>query len=167
DMARKSFDFREVVGRDKDSRLGSALKKALDELVTHQGIEAAKRLIKNDKTRMKREGAGQGKFHFHAARERFDLAIERKLELFDEGLFQRTVPSGIEIAKIFEQRANFHPFRNFLIFGDIADLRVGLAAGVAGVPAKNSRETLCSRNQIHEQLDGCGFPRAVLADEGI
>src|SRR5215469_16406405 len=107
-MARKSFDFREVVGRDKDSRLGSALKKALDELVTNQGIEAAKRLIKNDKTRMKREGAGQSKFHFHAAGERPDLAVELKLELFDEGLFQHTVPRGIEIPQILEQRANFH-----------------------------------------------------------
>lgn len=43
-------------------------------------------------------GMPMSKFHFHAARESFDFAVELKIELFNEGLFERGIPSGIEIA---------------------------------------------------------------------
>ena len=95
-MARKAFDFRKVVGSDENRGFGSPLEKTFDELIANKRIEAAKWLIKNDKTRMKRQGAGEGKLHFHAAGKSFDFAVELKIELLDEGLFERGVPGGVE-----------------------------------------------------------------------
>jgi hypothetical protein len=55
--------------------------------------------------------------------------------LLDQGLLEGEVPGGIEIAEIVEESADFHPYRDFLIFGDVADLGVGLAADFAGIGA--------------------------------
>src|SRR5260370_33675198 len=90
-------------------------------------------LVENDEAGMKGEGAGESEFHFHTAGEGFDFAVERKIELLDEGLLEGEVPGGIETAEIVEKRADFHPFWDFMIFGDIAGLCLGHATGLAGI----------------------------------
>lgn len=87
--------------------------------------------------------------------------------MFDERLLEAGIPSGIEIAEIVEERTGLHPFRHFLIFGDVADLRVGLAADLARVGAEDSGRAVRGGNEIHENFDRGGFPGAVLANEGV
>jgi hypothetical protein len=62
---------------------------------------------------MESEGRSKSEFHFHAAGESFALAVERKFKLFDERLLERAIPSGIELAKVFQQVSDFRPFRDF------------------------------------------------------
>ena len=93
-----AFDFGKIVGRDEDRGFGGALEKTFDELIANERIETAERLVENDETRMKCQGTSEGKFHFHAAGKSCDFAVELKIELFNEGFFERGVPSGIESA---------------------------------------------------------------------
>jgi len=82
-------------------------------------------------------------------------------------LLEREVPGGIEIAEIVEESADFHPFRDFLIFGDVADLVVGLAADFVGIGAEDLGSALAGGDEIHEDFDRSGFSGAVLANESI
>ena len=106
-------------------------------------------------------------FSFHATGESFDFAIEGKIELFDQGLLEGRIPGGIERAEIVKKRADFHPFRDFLIFVDVADVRVGLAAYFAGIGSEDCARAASGGDQIHENFDGGGFAGGVLADEGV
>ncbi len=116
---------------------------------------------------MEGQGAGEGELSFHATGESFDFAIEGKIELFDQGLLEGRIPGGIERAEIVKKRADFHPFRDFLIFVDVADVRVGLAAYFAGIGSEDLPGAASGGDQIHENFDGGGFAGGVLADEGV
>ena len=82
-------------------------------------------------------------------------------------MLEGDVPGGIEIAEIVEESADFHPFRDFLIFGDVADVGIGLPVDLPGIGAEDLGSALAGRDEIHEDLDGCGFPSAVLANESV
>ena len=62
---------------------------------------------------------------------------------------------------------DFHPFGDFLIFRDVADLGVGLAADVAGVGSQDGGGTLRGGDEIHEHFDGGGFTGTILPDQGV
>lgn len=82
-------------------------------------------------------------------------------------MLEGEVPGGIEIAEIVEERADFHPFGEFLIFGDVADLGVELASDFAGIGAEDFGGALAGGNEIHKDFDGSGFSGAVLANESV
>ncbi len=82
-MAGKAFDFSKVVRGEEDGRFGGTFEKAFDELIADERIEAAKGLVENDEAGVEGEGAGKSEFHFHAAGESFDFAIERQIKLLD------------------------------------------------------------------------------------
>jgi len=166
-VAGKAFDFSEIVRGEEDGGFGGTFEKAFDELIADERIEAAEGLVENDEAGMKGEGAGESEFHFHTAGEGFDFAVERKIELLDEGLLEGEVSGGIETAEIVEKRADFHPFGDFLIFGDIADLGVGLATEFAGIGAEDLGSALAGGDEIHEDFDSSGFSGAVLANESV
>jgi hypothetical protein len=83
DSQRGSFDFGEVVGGEEDGGFGGPLEKAFDELIANERIKAAERFIENDDAGVEGEGAGESEFHFHAAGESFDFAVERQIKLLD------------------------------------------------------------------------------------
>ncbi len=166
-MAREAFDFGEVVGGNEDGGFGSAFEQAFDELIAHERIEAAERLIENDEFGMEGKRAGESELHFHPAGKSFDFAIEREIELLDERLLESGIPGGIERAEIIEQRADFHPFGDLLIFGDVADASVGFAADFAGIGTEDLGGAACGGDEIHKDFDGGGFAGTVLADEGV
>src|SRR5260370_21085050 len=116
---------------------------------------------------MKGEGDGESEFHFHNGGEGFEFAVERKVELVDEGLVEGEVRGGIESAEIVEKRADLHPFGVFLIVGDIGDLGVGLATEFAGIGAEDLGSALAGGDEIHEDFDSSGFSGAVLANESV
>ena len=124
-LAKLSISAR-VAGGKEDGGFGGTFEEAFDQLIANTRIEAAEGLTQDDEAALKGEGSGEGEFHSHATRKSLDFAIERPVELLDERWFERSVPSGIKLVEIFRKRSDFHPLRNFLIFGDVSDLAVEL-----------------------------------------
>jgi len=58
-------------------------RRPFDELISNERIKAAERFIENDEAGVEGEGAGKSEFHFHAAGESFDFAVDRQIKLLD------------------------------------------------------------------------------------
>ena len=82
-MARKTFDFGEVMRRNENGRFLRPFQKPLNQFIPHQRVQTREGFIEHDKLRVIGERARQRRFHPHPARKIAQLAVPRQIKLTD------------------------------------------------------------------------------------
>jgi hypothetical protein len=89
------------------------------------------------------------------------LARARQVELADQLVREGVGPGGIKGPQVIHEVLDRHPFGQFLILGEIADLRELPRPKAQRVAAQHFSPSYAGALQIHEHLDcGC-FASAV------
>ena len=141
DEINQPLDLLRVVQRDdrRPAAIAGEFQDAAHEIVAHHRIEAAERLVHHQQAWAIGERGDDRRFHPHAARQRFQAAIERHIEQAAEAIGQGVVPGRVERAQIGEQLAGREIVWQFLVFRDVADLRELRRSEFAAVDAQHRR----------------------------
>src|SRR5579862_6876584 len=81
--------------------------------------------------------------------------------------FEFQIPLWIEGAKIVQEVGDSHPLWQFLVFGDVADVRKDLSGDVGSGVAEDLRAAGGRAQDVHQKLDDGRFARAVRANKGV
>src|SRR5579864_2567764 len=160
------LDFFDLVGRNDDGAVSIevVVEQRVVELLAEQKVEAERRLVQHQQTRVNGHDEGQMQLYHHALRQLAHPARPSDRRLRKKAFGLRAIESRMYARHIVERLGDPHPARQYRDVGDEADIAHQLVALAPGITPEHLELALVGREPKY-CIERGRLARAVGSDE--
>ena len=162
-----AFDFADLMAGEEDGAAGGGdVDHAFEEFAADHGVEAGGWFVEDEELGLVGHREREGDFGPHAFGELAELAVERDVEVGDEGAEVVLEAVGVEAGGEPADFGGGHPFVERRSLGEVADAAADFEAGGAAIEAEDADVAGGGFGEAEHEADGGRFAGAVFAEEG-